>query len=192
MAFDVIVIRTMNADFFAMIFSRGWLLVALLFLAGCGTPESTVHPVPIAGGKVVGIPFGPHGPLPGRANGYEVQLAATFPGEPATKIIYKFAFTAPPQAKLKRVVVDDLSDEQNGTLIDDVQPWVDDNRWHAETKPYDAKDAALLWIYTVSPSMRVYRFTITDAAGKESVLYQITPYPTYIKAAIRSTWGEKY
>ena len=55
-----------------------------------------------------------------------------------------------------------------------------------------AKDPLLAWVYTVTNSMRVYRFTITDSTGKKTVLYQIGGYPSFIKAAMRSSWGEKY
>ena len=182
----------MIAAFFPKHFSIGLLLVASLFLAGCGTSDVVVRPVFIAGGKLVGIPFGPHGPMPGKADGYLVEYAATVPGAVATQLIYKFAFVAPPATSLKHVVVDDISDEQSGTLIDDQNPWLEENRWHAETRPYEVKDPLLAWAFTVTPSLRVYRFTITDAAGKQTILYQVTGYPEFMKAAMRSSWGEKY
>jgi len=167
------------------------LLVSLLIFVGCATTDP-IRPVPIAGGKVVGIPFGPHGPLPGRANGYEVVYAASVPGPVSTQLVYKFAFKAPPGVKLKRVVVDDISDEQNGTLIDDLQPWLDDNYWRGETKAIENKDPLLAWIYTVTPSMRVYRFSVTDSNDKVAIMYQITGYLPAVKGAIRASWGEKY
>ncbi len=170
----------------------GLLIIPLFLLAGCGTPEVVMQPVPIAGGKLVPIAFGPRGPIAGKANGFEVLYAASNPGAVATQLVYKFAFSAPPGTQLSRVIVDDISDEQNGRLVDDEKPWLDSDRWRTETKPYDSKDPLLAWVYTISHTMRVYRFTITDKAGKQTVLYQVTGYPAYIKAAIRATWGEKY
>lgn len=176
-----------------MRFPVGLILVSLLIYSGCSSPDGAMRPVPIAGGKVVGIPFGPQGPLPGRENGYEVLYAASVPGADKNQLIYKFSFSAPQGTKLKEVVVDDISDEQSASLVDDRQPWLDEqHRWHTETKPYDAKDPLLAWVYTVTPSMRVYRFTITDEAGKKTVLYQLTAYPAFMKGAIRFSWGEKY
>ncbi len=190
----MIVIGLMFTDIPKIRFSAALFVASLLLLAGCSsTPATTMHPVPIAGGKLVGIPFGPGGPQPGRANGYEVLYAIAVPGEKTTQVVYKFGFTAPPSTKLQRVVVDDISDEQSSAMIDDGQPWLDEkNMWRGEMKPLENKDPLLAWIYTVTPSMRVFRFTITDAAGKQTTLYQLTAFPPYIKSAMRYSWGEKY
>jgi hypothetical protein len=187
----VIVIGVMIIDIFPMRIPPGLLLASLFILAGCSTTDN-MRPVPIAGGKVVGIQFGPQGPLPGKADGYEVRFASMVPATGTNSVVYKFAFSAPAGVTLKHVVVDDISDEQSSPLIDDQQPWVDNNFWHNETKPFENKNPLLAWVYTVTPSMRVYRFTITDAAGKHTVLYQLTGYPEFIKASIRRSWGEKY
>lgn len=190
--FDVIVTRRMKIDQPAMKISLGLMLLSFLLFAGCGT-GTTMRPVPIAGGKIVGIPFGPRGPLAGQANGYEVLYAASVPVPNTKEIVYKFAFSAPPSTSLKRVVVDDISDEQSSSMINDEKPWLDDkNSWRTESKPFDAKNPLLAWVYTVTPSMRVYRFTITDSTGKQTVLYQLTGYPEFLKGAMRTSWGEKY
>lgn len=181
----------MRTDIFPTRLTAGLALVSFLLLTGCGTTDN-LRPVPIAGGKVVGIAFGPRGPLPGKADGYEVLYAASVPGKESKELVYKFGFSTPPGVKLKHVVVDDISDEQSSSLINDEQPWVDEHGWRGETKPLDAKDPLLAWIYTVTPSARVYRFTITDTTGKQTVLYQMTGYPEFMKAAIRFSWGEKY
>ena len=164
----------------------------LLALGGCASSTDAMRPVPIIGGHMLGIPFGPHGPLPGKANGYEVLLVDTAPGPKDRQIIYRIALSLPPGVKLLRVQVDDISEEQHGLLVDDQHPWQTDDRWHIETAPMNADDPQLAWIYTVIPSMRVYRFTITDSTGRETILYQASGYPDFIKAAIRRTWGEKY
>jgi hypothetical protein len=182
----------MIADVFPMKSSPYLLFLSALLFAGCSTTDN-LRPVTIAGGKVVPIPFGPQGPINGAANGYEVQYASSVPGATATKLVYKFAFSAQPGVTLKRVVVDDISDEQSfPALIDDRKPWIDGNIWHGESQPFDDKDPILKWVYTVTPSTRVYRFTITDSAGKTTFLYQVVGYPQFIKAAMRFSWGEKY
>jgi hypothetical protein len=182
----------MFTDIFSMKSSAFLLVLSALLFAGCSTTDN-LRPVNIAGGKVVAIPFGPHGPINGAANGYEVQFASSVPGASATKLVYKFGFSAPAGVTLKRVVVDDISDEQNfPALIDDRKPWVDGNMWHGESQPFDNKDPILKWVYTVTPSTRVYRFTITDSTDKKTYLYQVVGYPPFVKAAMRFSWGEKY
>jgi len=193
-AFHLIVIGLMRTAFFSMKSSLGLLLLSALIFSGCSSPTETMRPVTIAGGKVIGIPFGPGGPVPGKADGYEVRYAVTVPVENTKTLVYKFSFTARPGTKLERVVIDDISDEQScPSMMDESKPWLDENNeWKGETKPYDYKNPLLAWVFTVTPSMRVYRFTITDTAGKKSVLYQVTGYPDFIKAAMRFSWGEKY
>lgn len=192
MAFDVIVIGLMITDILPMKSSATLLVLSVCLFAGCSSTDN-LRPIPIAGGKLVGIPFDSHGPMNGKANGYEIRGANAVPGATATQVVYRFAFTAPPGVTLKRVVVDDISDEQSYPgLIDDDKPWLDGNVWKGETPPFDNKDPNLKWVYTVTPSMRVYRFTITDSAGVTTILYQVTGYPPFIKAAMRFSWGEKY
>jgi len=168
------------------------LVPAVLLLAGCASPTDQLRPVPVAGGHVIGIAFGPRGPLPGKADGYTVLGAISQPSPQGHQIIYQFAFSAPPGAALKRVQVDDISDEKSSPLIDDTHPWLSDNVWHMETSPMASDDPRLSWIFTVTPSMRVYRFTLTDQAGHTTIMHQLTGYPDFIKAVIRSKWGEKY
>jgi len=158
----------------------------VMALGGCASPEQ-LHPVPIAGGKLLGI-----GPNSGKANGYEIQQSAITPGTQERQVFYEFALSLPPDTTLKRVRVDDISDEQASLLIDDRKPWQEDRRWHARTSTLDAADHRLLWIFTVTPSMRVYRFIVSDATDRETILYQVVPYPDWIKSAIRRRWGEKY
>jgi len=166
-------------------------LVCVLVLAGCGSPSEVMTPVPVAGGHHIGIRVGPNGPLPGKGDGFTVLHAATAPGA-EKHIVYQFALSAPPGAALQRIQVDDISDEQSGPLVDDQHPWVTENVWHIETSPIAADDPRLAWIYTVTPSLRVYRFTITDQAGHQTIIHHVTAYANYIKGIIRSQWGEKY
>ncbi len=189
---DVIAIGTMMGNFSAMRVSTILVLALLVFAGGCSTSDIVKRPVPIAGGKVVGVLFGARGPLPATGNGYEVIYATTVPGTIPTDVVYKFAFIAPPGTNLQRVTVDDISDEQSSAMIDDLHPWLEENAWHGEMKPLDRKDPLLAWVYTVTPSMRVFRFTITDVGGKQTVLYQLTVYQPFIKSAMRYSWGEKY
>jgi hypothetical protein len=40
--------------------------------------------------------------------------------------------------------------------------------------------------------MRVYRFILTDAAGKATEIYHVTAYPDFIKSGLRKKWGANY
>ncbi len=170
-----------------------FLLVAfLLALSGCSTPTDVVHPIHVAGGRVIDIPFGPNGPLPGRANGYEVAFAGIGPGPTDREITYRFAVKIPPGSKPGNIKVEDISDAEAYPLIDDLHPWLTDNLWHIETLPIKSDDPRLAWILNVMVSVRVYRFTIIDDTGRRSVLYQVSSYPDFFKSSVRRKWGEKY
>ena len=168
-------------------------LSALIVLfAGCSAPTHEMRPVPVAGGHLLGIPVGPNGPLNGAADGYMVLQSNTKPGKDPQEVIYQFTVSAPPGAAPARIQVEDISEEQSGPLLDDQHPWLTDNFWHMETQPLKKDDPRLAWVYTVTPTMRVYRITVTDKAGHQSIMNQVMMYPNYIKGIIRSQWGEKY
>ncbi len=154
--------------------------------------EVPEHPVHVAGGKVIGIPFGPNGPLPGRANGYEVDYAMIGPGANDKELTYRFVVKIPPGAVPQNIKVEDITDDVAYPLIDDVHPWLDSGFWHIETLPIKHDDPRLAWVLNVSPSLRVYRFTITDNSSRKTLLYQVTPYANFLKYEIRQKWGEKY
>jgi hypothetical protein len=171
-------------------------LVVFLFLsvlfAGCTTPEAK-RIITISGGKTAVFSFGPKGAEPGRANGYEVQIAAILPAADAKEIYYQFAFTAPAGANVKRVQIEDVSEEAAAfPLIDDQAPKLTGNRWQGDSATVRAGDAHLAWALTIQMSMRVYRFTITDAAGTRTEMLHVVGYPDFIKTVLRKKWGETY
>ena len=149
--------------------------------------------ITITGGKPVVFSFGAKGAEPGRANGYEVQIAALLPAADAKEIYYQFAFTAPAGADVKRVQVEDVSDEAAAfPLIDDRAPKLTGNRWQGDSPAVRAGDPHLAWALTIQTSMRVYRFTITDAAGTRTEMLHVVGYPDFIKTVLRKKWGENY
>ena len=167
-------------------------VVLLLAFSGC-TSTDDVRPFHVAGGRVVGIPFGPNNsPRPGRANGYEVAYAMIGPGSTDRELTYRFVVSIPPGSTPQSIKVEDISDEQAYPLVNDLHPWLEEHFWHIETLSIKSDDPRLAWILNVTPSIRVYRFTIMDDANRRSVLYQVTVYQNYFKAAIRQKWGEKY
>jgi hypothetical protein len=171
--------------------SRCRLIVLLLLaLGGCVVPDE-MRTVPISEGRVVDIPMGPQGPRNGRGNGYEVLHVWFSPGVPDREIIYQFAVSVPPAVTLQSVKVEDISDEHAYLLIDDQHPWVTDGHWMIDTLPIKAEDPRLGWVYHITPSLRVYRFTIIDSANRRTVLYQVATFSNGFKYAIRHKWGEK-
>ena len=77
-------------------------------------------------------------------------------------------------------------------LIDDAAPQLSGNRWQADSAKLKAGDPHFAWAMTIQTSMRVYRFTITDAAGARTEMLHVVGYPDFIKSMMRKKWGEKY
>jgi len=168
------------------------LILVPLMLDGCVSSE-VKQLIPITGGKTVAFSFGPKGAEPGRANGYEVQVAALLPGTDPKESFYQFAFTSPVGAQVKRVQIEDVSEELAAfPLIDDTTPKFTGNRWQADSAKIKAGDPHFAWALTIQTSMRVYRFTITDVAGVQTEMLHVVGYPDFIKSMMRKKWGEKY
>lgn len=169
------------------------ILAALLCaFAGCASPEA-LGKFKISGGREVTFSFGPKGAEPGRANGYEVRVATLLPAAEAKEIFYQFALTAPAGANVKRVQVEDVSEEAAAfPLVDDPAPALTGDRWQANSANIAADNPNLAWVYTIQNSMRIYRFTVTDAAGNRTEMLHVVSYPDFIKAVVRQKWGEKY
>lgn len=169
-----------------------FLSLLVVLIAGCTTPE-VKRIITISGGKPVVFSFGPKGAEPGRANGYEVQIAALLPAADAKEIYYQFAITAPAGANVKRVQIEDVSEEAAAfPLIDDQAPKLTGNRWQGDSPTVRAGEPHLSWVLTIQTSMRVYRFTITDAAGTRTEMLHVVGYPDFIKTVLRKKWGESY
>ena len=167
-------------------------LLLALGLAGCATPE-VIRLITVSGGKTMQFSFGPNGAAPGRANGYEVRLATLVPSADGQEIGYTFEFTAPAGATLARVQIDDVSEETAAfPMVDDTTPKLVENRWAGSSPTLRAGHAELQWIYTITTTLRVYRFTITDAVGRKTEMHHVMAYPDFIKSTLRQKWGANY
>ena len=162
-------------------------------MAGCASPE-VIRRIPISGGQVASFSFGPKGAEPGRANGYEIKEALLMPGTDAKDVVHRFAVSTPPGTNLKRVQIEDVSEEDGPafSLVDDSSPTITNGSYQASSAALHAGAPQLQWIYTITTTMRVYRFTLFDAAGRKTEILHVTGYPDFIKSAIRMKWGEKY
>lgn len=147
--------------------------------------------VPIAGGGKVAVPFGKNGVEFTKGDGVQIESAAsTLDAE--KKLVYNFAFRDAKARALRRVVVEDMSDDSPTLLVEDNAPILDQGRWSGSSRAFAWGEPELRWIATISHTMRVYRFTITFADGEKLVLDQGSLYPNVLKSAIRHAWGENY
>lgn len=170
------------------------LVPAVALWSGCQTGE-IVRVVPVSGGGQINVPMTGKGPTPGEGEGYRVAVAGLQPFEPnqdPRQVRYTFALTSEKEPALARIQVEDISDEQAAPLIDDAQPAFKNRRWEALTDVLTPEDPRLKWIYQITLSFRVYRFTLTAKDGHKISFNHVSVYPPFVKEAIRGKWGEKY
>lgn len=174
-------------SFIALLFAIG--TIAL----GTGCQSGSVSAVvPIAGGGKITVPMTRGGPPPAEADGFRVDRATISPSKDARELRYEFILQALKQSDLKRIRIDDISDETAVTLVDDDSPKFADGKWEAKTEMISADDPRLKWVFQITPSIRVFRFALTHADGRLTTLDQVSTYPQVVKQAIRTAWGEKY
>lgn len=160
-------------------------------LAGCQSGD-VIKRVPVAGGGEIMVPLTRDGLKPGSADGYEVAGAMLEPGKETRDAFYSFALVAKHAPALKRIQVDDISDETAVTLVDDRDPQWKDRRWTKNSEIINADDPRMKWVYQITPAMRVYHFTLTRNDGTQVSFNHVQLVPPVMKAMIRNRWGEKY
>ena len=163
----------------------------ILAFGGCQT-GSVSAVVPTAGGGHITVPMARGGPPPAEAEGYRVERATISPAKDARELRYEFTLLALQPPGLRRIQIEDISDETAAPLVDDQNPQFSESRWQAKTEMIPAEDPRLRWIFQITPSLRVFRFTFTLADGRRITLDQVSTYPPIVKQAVRNAWGEKY
>jgi len=161
-------------------------------LGGCGTGEFT-YVTKISTGKRLEFPLVKGVPAHAKEGSVEVLVAGLRPTGTAQNrgAVYQFAFVDKSGAVPKAVRVDDVSDETAMMLAEDLAPKLVEHRWLGQSRQFTGDDAALHWLTYVDDSFRVYRFTITEADGRQIVLYQPWMVPHWAKASMRIGLGMK-
>jgi hypothetical protein len=166
-------------------------LPLVLLVAACQSGDVKVK-VPISGGGEIAVPLTREGPPPGQADGYKVDVATLQPAQENREAFYKFGLVANHEPALRRIRIEDISDEKAALLADVTDPKFTDRHWTVETETMTTDDPRLQWVFQITMSMRVYRFTLTRTDGTDVSFNHIAVYPPFFKALIRSKWGEKY
>ncbi|PTX90935.1 hypothetical protein [Opitutus sp. ER46] len=169
-----------------------FLLSLAAFLSGCQTGE-ILAVVPISDGGKINVPLTSKGPPQGEGGGYRVELAMVFPGKENRQAYYQFGMSATAKAPaLQRLRIEDISDEKPALLLDEANPKFEKNSWMGKTDIIAAEDRRMAWLFQITSSMRVYRFTLTTTAGETITFNHVSIYPPMIKESMRAKWGEKY
>jgi hypothetical protein len=168
-----------------------WNLIGVALLAGCAQSGGIAMRATIAGGQEITIPLGSHGIEPAREDGLEVDFASCTLNNDK-KLIYGFHLSDSRGRALRRIRVEDVSDDTPILLVDDAQPALKDKKWLGGSKPFEPGDPAVAWVSTITNSLRVFRFTVTLPDGRDVVLLQGSMFLNPMKAVIRQAWGQNY
>jgi hypothetical protein len=161
-----------------------------LFVGACATGEVSMLAT-VAGGEKIRVPLGRGGAALTNEGGVQVDVA-NFTMTSDNKLVYAFAFTDSRKRPLRRVLVEDVSDETPKMLVDSADALSATGQWRGASEPLGATDPRLQWIATLPNSLRVFRFTVTFADGKNLVLHQGMFCPAPIKSSVRHSFGQNY
>jgi len=166
--------------------------LSLLFLGACATAPDMVKIVTISGGQEVRLPFARGNPTMTETDDFRITLTQFMPAGDG-KLLYLFAFHQLTPHPLKRVVVEDVTDDKAVVLVDDSAPKSDAKGvWANGSKAFALSDEEMAWLSFESLSVRVYRFNIETTDGLKVSLLQHTGFiQPFLKENMRRALKEQ-
>jgi hypothetical protein len=173
------------------LFRRIGLVVLLLPLAACSVPmtSSNTYLVPIANGETMEISIKNGGLVLAEQDGIHILQVALNPSSNKKDVVYTFEFSAKNGLVPTHVLIEDLTETPIKVVADDPAPKLKDGHWKLDTPVLDPKDPTFEWLVQLDDTIRVYRFTITLADGRQVVLRQPQMFPVFMKQLIRVMTG---
>ena len=164
--------------------------LAAAVLAGCASGQYT-YVTTIGTGERLEFPLERGLPAMVKKGPFEVVHVGLMPSpDPSKKqTVFLFSFSDQNGVPPRSVVVEDVTDREPILLFEDAEPKLQNNQWRGISRPYDGDDPALHWLGQLGDTMRVFRFKITTADGREVILHQAWSAPGWMKAAMRRTLG---
>lgn len=159
--------------------------VVLLSLAACSTAPEYKYVTKISGGERLEFPIKGGGPERASAGGLTV-LSSQFIGPPRGGVTFMgFLIKNDTGQELKKVLVEDVSEEKPAKILEDDSPKMVDGSWRGVSEPISSTNPPFEWLAYLDASNRVYRFSVTLADGKTIALNQLTIFPAWMKEGMR-------
>jgi len=166
------------------------LALAAVLCTGCATDPVRMQTFTIAGGTKIELPMDKPGPPPAENQDLRIEATGFMLDEDRGEVLYAFAFTAKSAARPRAVRVDDVTGPTAEIMVIDAAPkFSPDGYWQATALPYQKGDASLAWITVDGDTLKVFRFRITTADGRELVLHQPAVWPGDAKPLLRQLLG---
>ena len=171
-----------------MLRTRQIAFIGLAALAGCRVGPTT-YKIPISGGQMASVVFDHDAVVPAENEDFKIELAQ-YEVDPKTKLgTYRFGFLAKKGTPPRSVKVDDVTDDDALTWIEDATPQLKNRHWRWVSQPVPPDRAHLHWLFELESCIRVYRFTLVTADGRTLEMYEACSYPDYIKTYFRQQLG---
>jgi len=162
------------------------LSLSLVFLSGCATNNNyQTRSFPISGGKKVWVAFNERGALPVKTHDIEILIAGFTTDKAKKELTYRFLCRVVNNQEPKKVVVQDISEENAEILVTDDHPKLEKSLWAGQSAPKNKSDPQVAFLRNDHDSVRVYRFTITLADGREVTVDQALFYWGVMKSEAR-------
>jgi hypothetical protein len=162
-------------------------LLIILPVAGCsiGTTTGTVTlKMPISGGELVPVDFNRGSVVNSETDQIRIEKTL-FSGGKDLKGSYIFGFYEKKGGIPRRVVVEDVSDDEPTLWVDDRNPVLKNGHWEYSCPPVEYAEKSLRWLREIDNSVRIYRFTIEQGDGPALVLYEPAVFPAPVKEFIK-------
>lgn len=102
------------------------------------------------------------------------------------QVVYTFGFTEKNHATPRSVKVEDVTGPTAEVLVDAAAPQLDpQGYWKGDAKPLNKGDPGLAWLDASGDTIKVFRFTIVTADGRELVMYQASVWSGGSKPVVR-------
>jgi hypothetical protein len=174
------------------------LVVVLAGGARAGTGQKIANmPFPIAGGQTVLLPVSDGGPIPAENDEVKIEVAGFVigpsPTDPKVPLLtWKFAFTPKKGQTIEQVVVEEVAAADAAQLlVSDEIPRLDEGFWRGTSRPFMADPESQRWLYSNSPSVFVFKFSIAFEGVPVQVLYQPSWFPAQAKKAMMAGFGKR-
>ena len=167
------------------------LTLSIVYLSGCAANNNyQTRSFPVAGGKKIWIAFNERGALPVKTSDIEVSVAGFLTDKEKKELTYRFLFKVVSNQDPKKVVVQDISEGNPEVLVTDTHPILRGGYWGGQSAPKTKDDPQVSFLRNDRDSIRVYRFTITLADGREVVVDQALFYFGIMKSEARHNLGQ--
>ena len=162
-------------------------LLIILPVAGCsiGTSTGTVTlKMPISGGELVPIDFNRGNVVNSETDQIRIEKAL-FSGGKDLKGSYIFGFFEKKGGIPRRVLVEDVTDDEPTLWVDDRSPILKNGHWEYACPAVAYEEKSLRWLREIDNSVRIYRFTVDQGDGPALVVYEAAIFPSVVKEFIK-------